>query len=469
MIINSITRFTTKSIGAVLTLVNLSMLTYFLDVYQLAVWGVANSIIYVFSQFANFGYSQYIEKFFPNLNSNRQLYFLSKFIKTIFYLTIIWFLLGYFLIEVGFFQKYKIENVIYLVIIICLLTTVESTIEVLNKYFTSIKKTLDVDISNLFIFYLLRVVVFYLLLINEFSVYYLLFFQLTIRFIFLLRLLKLINNNFFMIINRIIKSKILINNLPNFSYTYKAFIIKTLLTTFLNLVFLILSYKQTNRVVAIFSLCILIINSTRPVLTSISGLASPIISKNIILGESNLKVIQKLMQINSLVASSTVIFLFYILNINIIKNFLEIKFLIDIRSYILISVFASTIGMFYLPNFYHIMFSGLEVKMLKFISINYLLLLLIYFFTTDIQYMALIVYMIFEFLILIFVNYMFNKNNSEANFKYKFSYLYPISFVLIFMFNSEFFLKYLFLIFVLFLILIFIEISKAFKKINNDR
>ena len=45
-----LTRYATYTVGIATTVVNVFMITYFLDVNEFAVWGISSSIIYVFSQ-----------------------------------------------------------------------------------------------------------------------------------------------------------------------------------------------------------------------------------------------------------------------------------------------------------------------------------------------------------------------------------------------------------------------------------
>ena len=59
-----LTRYATYTVGLVTTAVNLFMITYFLDVNEFAVWGIASSIIFVFSQLGQLTYVQYIDKFY---------------------------------------------------------------------------------------------------------------------------------------------------------------------------------------------------------------------------------------------------------------------------------------------------------------------------------------------------------------------------------------------------------------------
>ena len=57
------------------------------------------------------------------------------------------------------------------------LIILESSIEVVSKFMLASKNTKNYDISELFILKILRVVSFYLLLINNYSIFHLLFFS----------------------------------------------------------------------------------------------------------------------------------------------------------------------------------------------------------------------------------------------------------------------------------------------------
>ena len=105
------------------------------------------------------------------------------------------------------------------------------------------------------------------------------------------------------------------NNFVDIHYTPVAFIIKTLQTTFLNVIFLIYSSFSINTEIATFSLGILIINNfLTPVTSSFSSLLTPIISKSIKIGnESNLLIFTSFLNtlISSFfVAGSFVIFIY---------------------------------------------------------------------------------------------------------------------------------------------------------------
>ena len=48
------------------------MITYYLDVNEFAVWGIASSIVYIFSQLGQLTYVQYIDKYFQICHLKKQ-------------------------------------------------------------------------------------------------------------------------------------------------------------------------------------------------------------------------------------------------------------------------------------------------------------------------------------------------------------------------------------------------------------
>jgi hypothetical protein len=179
-------RYLSYILGTLFTILNLFLITSLLDIFQFAVWGVANSLIYIFSQLGQLTYVQYIEKYFPNFTKEKMDYYLYKFIKTISSLTTIWLLVLFVLDYVGYFEKFNANNLFIIFIIISLLTSVEASIEVSSKYLLALNETRKFDLYELIVFKLSRLVVFYFLLINDYKVYYLLLTNLIIRSLFLL-------------------------------------------------------------------------------------------------------------------------------------------------------------------------------------------------------------------------------------------------------------------------------------------
>jgi hypothetical protein len=392
-------RYLSNSVGTIFTVANLLLVTYLLDIYQFALWGVANSLVYIFSSFGQLTYVQYIEKYFPTYSNEKMNYYLYKFLKTIFLLIFLWFLILYLLKYVGYFDKYNADNMHILFTIIACLTFVESAIELVSKYLLALKKTENYDLNELVIFKIARVLIFFILLTNGYSVYYLLLTNLLLRGLVLLRVLNHDSSGIKTIIKSIIYSNIRIDNFKNFSYTFVAFSIKSLQVTFLNLIFLLLTIFTDNETIANYSLGILIINNLRPIFSSLSGLLTPIISKNIQKHKNNDILFSLVDYVNKLSISFVVIVSIYVTDTRfLIDNFLK-SFDDTVYDIILVSVFASSVTSLYIPIFLKTLFSNNEKKLLKVILFNYIGCLSIYvvlenFFNVNIIF----IYLLFEIL-----------------------------------------------------------------------
>ena len=135
-----------------------------------------------------------------------------------------------------YFEKFNAENLSILFLIISLLACVEASIELSSKYLLALKETAKFDINELIVFKLFRLVIFYFLLINGYSVYYLLLANLTLRTLFLIRVLLSKKISLINLTKSILFSKVKDENFQNLSYTFLTFLIKTLQVTFLNVI-----------------------------------------------------------------------------------------------------------------------------------------------------------------------------------------------------------------------------------------
>ncbi|MDB3866619.1 hypothetical protein N9309_02560 [Acidimicrobiia bacterium] len=455
-------RYLSNSVGTLFTITNLFIVTYLLDIYQFALWGVANSLVYIFSSVGQLTYVQYIEKYFPTYSGDKMNFFLYKFLKTISLLIFIWLSVLYLLKYVGYFDKYNADNMHILFIIIAFLTFVESAIELVSKYLLALKKTENYDLNELVLFKIVRVVIFYLLLSNGYSVYYLLLTNLFLRAFLLLRVLNHDSSGIKHIITSIFYSDIRKENFENFSYTIVAFSIKTLQVTFLNVIFLLLTVFSDNETIANYSLGILIINNLRPIFSSLSGLLTPIISKNIEKRKNNDSLFNLVNYINRISISIVVIISMYIIDYRfLINNFLQ-SFDDSVYSIILISICASSVTSLYIPVFLKTLFENNEKKLLKIILFNYIFSLasysiLEYFYTINIIY----VYLFFEILnFSIFYILFQNKKNTFFN-SYSF---YSVGAYLVFYITTSS-LNLFFLL--VCLLLIFIDLYKFKNKFSN--
>ena len=153
-------RFFSNSVGLVFQILTIFFTTKYLGIYQFALWGVANSLIYIFSSLNQFGYVQNIEKFFPNYDDNLKIHYFSKFFKTLILMLPIWLFILYILNTANFFEKYNAEN-IYIFIFLLLFTIIcESLISIYNPFFITLNKSEYFDLSNLLISKIVKFLVF---------------------------------------------------------------------------------------------------------------------------------------------------------------------------------------------------------------------------------------------------------------------------------------------------------------------
>ena len=111
---SALVRYFSYSVGTLFTVANLFIITTNLEIYQFAVWGVANSLIYIFSQISQLTYVQYVEKYFPTYSKEKMEGLLYKFLKTIFSTLPVWLLVLFLLNQVGYFLKYNANNLFIL-------------------------------------------------------------------------------------------------------------------------------------------------------------------------------------------------------------------------------------------------------------------------------------------------------------------------------------------------------------------
>ena len=462
------TRYVSNVIGTGFTIANLFVITYLLDIYQFALWGVANSLIYIFSTIGQLTYVQYIEKYFPNYSLEKMNYYLYKFLKTIFFLTIFWLLSLYGLQAVGYFEKFNADNMFILFTIISALTFIESSIELSSKYLLALKKTEKYDLNELLIFKFLRLVIFYILLTNGFSVYYLLLTNLILRSLLLIRVLNFESKGIFFILKSIFKSNIKVDNFENLSYTSLAFIIKSFKVTFLNVLFFILTIYADNETIANYSLGILIINNLRPIFSSLSGLLTPIISTNIAKQKNSSALFSLVNYLNKLTIGIVTLLTIYITEYQfLIEYFLE-SFDDNVYKIILISVFASSITSLYTPKFLDILFSNNEKKLLRLVGLNYFFCIGLYytfeyFYNVNIFY----IYILFELTNLFLFSALYKGEKLSNHFSY--SFLFIISYLGFYVYSSQLNSLILFLCLgsIIFDGIKFIRIFNKYVKIKN--
>ena len=376
---SALVRYFSYSVGTLFTVANLLIITTNLEIYQFAVWGVANSLIYIFSQISQLTYVQYVEKYFPTYSKEKMERLLYKFLKTIFSTLPVWLLVLFLLNQVGYFLKYNANNLFILFGLISTISVIESAIEVTSKHFLALKKTENFDLNELVIFKIFRFIAFYFLLINGYSVYYLLLANLIIRSLFLLKVLNINKDGVFNITKNILMSNMLKDNFNNLRYTFTAFLIKTFQVTFLNVIFLILTINADNITIANYSLAILIINNCRPIVSSFSGLLTPIISENVDKKRDSSSLINFSILFNSVVIAILTFIVYIITEYQIIIGFFLNQFDDLIYPIIFISFFSSCIASLYSPRFMNILFSNNEKKLLAYVSTNYFICSLAYY------------------------------------------------------------------------------------------
>ena len=463
------TRYVSYSFGTLLTIANLFLITYLLDIYQFGVWGVANSLIYVFSQLAQLTYVQYIEKYFPKYSKERMDYYLFKFIKTVFLTSILWFMTLSLAEYFGYFEKFNAENLPILFLIIALLSCVEASIELSAKYLLALKETAKFDLNELIVFKLFRLVIFYILLINEYSVYYLLLTNLILRSVFLIRVLLGRNEKLINLFKSILFSNVKVDNFKNLSYTFTAFIIKTLQVTFLNVIFLLLTNMSDNETIAIYSLGILIINNLKPIYASLSSLLLPIISKNIHNQKINPELLSLVSSMNKIFIGFTILLAINITKFKlIISPFLE-SFDSEIYNIILISVAAASITSLYLPKYLSVLFSDNEKKIFQYLLINFISCISIfYYFSLEYETNLIYFYILFELINYLIFSIMFGTGKVKNIFTPSFYIL--LVYLALHLYGIDFntIMIFIYLTCLIFDISQFIKYFKAFEKSKNE-
>ncbi len=371
-------RYSTYFSGVSTTAVSIFLINYYLDSNEFAVWGVANSLIYILSQLGQLTYVQYVEKYFPNLSDKEKLKTLYKFIKTTIVFFPLWFFVLVLLYFLNYFSKFNITNIGYLFLMITISVVIEASIEIVSKYLLTKEQTIGLDKNEFLYSKFLRLFIFILLLINGFSIYHLLFTNIILRTFLLLKVINTDNDSILTILKNIITSQIWNDNFTKIRYTFVAFGIKTLLISFLNVLFLIFSNFATSEAIAIASLGVLIINNLRPAVGSLTSLLSPIISKNVENSNKDSKLITNFLYVNSYSAS-----FFLIIAVLFVETYNQFFNIINLVGYdpdrvILLSILACIISSLYYPKLWHVKFSNLETRLLKLLGIIFIVILILF-------------------------------------------------------------------------------------------
>ncbi len=446
----AITRYVAYFSGISTTAISIFLINYYLDANEFAVWGIANSLIFIFSQLGQLTYVQYVEKYFPNYNDKKKRLTLYKFIKTVFIFFPIWFFFLITLYFLNYFDKFNITNIAYLFLMITLAAVIEASVEIVSKYLLTKNQSIGLDKNEFLYSKLLRLFIFVLLLLNGFSIYHLLFTNIVLRAILFIKIINLDNNSFKDIFYNIFKTHIWEDNFTKTRYTFVAFGIKTLLMSFLNILFLYYSTFATSEEIAIASLGVLIINNLRPAVASLTSLLSPIISQNVEKSNRESELIGKALYINSY-SASILIFVTCVF-VNFYNNFFDIEYLVGYNPdrVILLSILASTVASFYYPKLWHVKFSNLEKQLFINLSIVFILSFLLFsLFMTRMD--IFICFIVFEVLVYLVSFRLYKKE--FMNFKNKFAPSFYFSIIAVLYILVDFQLQYAqFVIFVIYII-----------------
>lgn len=462
----AIARYLTYFSGVSTTAFSIFLINYFLDSNEFAVWGVSNSLIYILAQLGQLTYVQYVEKYFPNLNASEKKKTLYMFIKTTFVFFPLWFFILIMLYFLNYFSKFNISNIGYLFLMITFSVVIEASIEIVSKYLLTTKETIQLDKKEFIYSKLLRLFIFTLLLLNGFSIYHLLFTNILLRAFLFFRIINLEKEPLGNVFKNILKTHIWDNNFTKIRYTIVAFGIKALLISFLNMLFLFYSSIANSEAIAIASLGVLIINNLRPVVGSLTSLLSPMISQNVEKSVKDSDLISNFLFVNSF--SASIFLIVSTIFVHVYNYFLNIEALVGYNpdKTILLSFLACVVSSLYYPKLWHVKFSNLENRLLKYVLIIFLLTLGMFLFFplgADIF----IFYIIFELLVYL-VSFALYKSQFP-NFKNKLAPSIYVSVVIVLLYLNSVSNFYIFLsVYTIFCIFDFKKVqailnSKSFK------
>ena len=431
----AITRYLTYFLGVSTTAFSIFLINYFLDSNEFAVWGVTNSLIYILAQLGQLTYVQYVEKYFPNLSASEKKKTLYMFIKTTFVFFPLWFFILVMLYFLNYFSKFNISNIGYLFLMITFSVVIEASIEIVSKYLLTTKDTIQLDKNEFIYSKLLRLFVFTLLLFNGFSIYHLLFTNILLRAFLFFRIINLEKEPFDKVFKNILKTHIWDNNFTKIRYTFVAFGIQALLISFLNILFLFYSSVSSSEAIAIASLGVLIINNLRPAVGSLTSLLSPMISQNVEKSVKDSSLISNFLFVNSF--SASIFLIVSTVFVHVYNYFLNIEALVGYNpdKIILLSFLACVISSLYYPKLWHVKFSNLENRLLKYLIIIFIITLGLFLFL-PIDADLFIFYIIFELLVYL-VSFVLYKTQFPK-FKNKLSPSLYISVIIVLLYLNSF-------------------------------
>ena len=377
---NLIIRYASYLLGLIFTVVNIFLVTYYLDINEFAVWSISLSLIYVFSQLSQLTFVQLIEKYFATYTKDVISAKLYQIIKFIIYISPTWFIVLSLLENIDFFLKYKIENIYILFLLITVSAVLESLIEIFSKFMLVSKKSKNVDIGELLILKFIRTISFFILLNSGYSIFHLLSISILLRGIFLILLFISSENNLINFVIKVLNSKIKIEMFDKFKYTILAFLIKSLQVSFLNIAFLIYT-DISDKNIASVALGVIIINNLRPIASSLTSLIFPRIS---MMANKNR------VEDNFLISSNfitTIISSFLIVGVLILIEFKGLysiyfeKYDDSIYKSVPFAVFAATINPIFQPAFLYLKFIGKELYQLFNVSSAFIISIFLVIFT----------------------------------------------------------------------------------------
>ncbi len=450
---NASIRFITNSSGVVFQLIGILILTRFLDIYQFALWGVANSLVYIFSSVGNFGMEKNIQKYFPNYNNEKKIFYLFKYIKIVLICLPIWSAVLFILYQFSYFEKFNANNLYILFTLISLLTVVEILIALLNMYMISKNKNAIFDLNEFLIFKFLKLPTYYFLTTNGYSIYFILLATLALRLLFLLRILHEDFGSLSSIFKNLIKARIDSHTFSNFRYSITTYIDKILYVSFLNLLFLFSVGFLENIAISYFTIAILIINNLRPALSFLPSITTRIISINTKEKVSSRKLNLFSFYINSFIFGALIFVTYYLVTQKTFLLFFLPEFDEGVLIIIFLSVISSSINSFYYPNYIELMFNKKELKLLKLNILNYLICFILYFIMTKTSLENFVyIYLIYEINLFIYTF----KLSSKSQLKFSSLIIENNKIVL---FNS---ITYTFIFSILIICLYFLQINTPF-------
>ena len=459
-----LTRYITYTVGIFTTALNLLMITYFLDVNEFAVWGIATSLIYIFSQIGQLTYVQFIDKYFPQMSLQESKFKVYQFLKTITLFSPIYLSVLFLLDGIGYFDKFLIENIYILFLMLTTLIVLEAAIEVTSKYMLAMQKTQSFDLNEFLLLKLFRSFLFFTFLYNGFSIYHLFFISILLRSIFLISILSKNEISIIVFFKNIAKANIFKNNFEKLRYTTVAFMIKTLQITFLNIIFLIYSNFSESTEIATYSLGILIINNLRPVISSFSSLLTPKISQRANVGNESKNFLILTSFLNTFLSS---VFIFGSMFLFLLKDLIQDYFINyegNVLLIIFLSIIASTLMSIYQPVLLFVKFSDREKELLNKLTFNYSFCLVMFYFFQIFDLNNLILfYILFEILNLYFSQKIYRSSFQNSN-VFLVSYGYIVTSILV-IYGNIFNFEYIYFYVPLLLISYFLD-YKRFKKRN---